>query len=812
MTLLYSGYYLETISFVEEQLISSENKASTLISIYLMLIEAEAYYYCNNFKMGFLVIKSASDLLSNTLAIEDNEYLNLKIYIAVEKGCMEQIAGNFDQAEEHFDYIISKYMNNTGNFLEESVLIKVLIQRGYNYALIRNKALAFTYLEQALQKTSLSENNFEKAEVYYYLGLVYALFYEIEQSLEYLNKSRNIQIHLSNYNKGSWIAYTLAQIKKKQGKLKEAIKSIVEVITSSTTNKNKLLEFLAYKELGDVFTYQGELEKALYNLQNAELGFQEYDLYHFQGLVLNKIGSIKSNQGLFEESFYFHKKALTIFESISDHVEVARTYDYIGKNEFVRGDFDSAYVSWQQAESYYSRLKYKIGLSYCYLNLAKICLILNNQYIEDYYVKALSLAEELNLNEVLIESFIGYGIFYVDRNYLNQANECFTKATGLIKSIQGNNIKLSDRIYQFGLLSIDYSLGKGHGYVDLILDLLSSEEQTKKVQLRKDFILAFKNKLEKNIRDQAKALDSFEAICSSDIDFYTRILAYLNRFEILIFEVKIFGTEELLVEANNVIEELISLASLNNLSSWAAKALALKGGLELVKLQFEESKNLFKEALRIAKIKNLKRVEISLNNQYDEFLIKTSKISILNEQNNTIQERLKITELSVFDSNKYYSQLEVNDEIPAYLSIIDAKGITLFSFNFQIDKNQDNTDQLISGFIIAINSVIQKIFSSTGFLERIKHKEYTLSINNITDSIYVCYGYKGQSYKAQKKIELFIEKLISNELLDSLLNSSDNQHTLNKSETLMVAKMVNEIFTKVSKGHTNSSISPIQLK
>ena len=137
--------------------------------------------------------------------------------------------------------------------------------------------------------------------------------------------------------------------------------------------------------------------------------------------------------------------------------------------------------------------------------------------------------------------------------------------------------------------------------------------------------------------------------------------------------------------------------------------------------------------------------------------------------------------------------MEILNEEPIYLSFITTSGMTLCSINFQLNLTED-FDQLISGFLVAINSVIVKLFSSSGFIERIKHDQYTITIYNLIDPIQICYAYKGPSYHAQLKLNELNTKLLGHPISQILIEASIQKRTLNQSEINVIREILDKFF------------------
>ncbi|MCK4845617.1 MAG: hypothetical protein KAS95_08080, partial [Candidatus Heimdallarchaeota archaeon] len=76
-------------------------------------------------------------------------------------------------------------------------------------------------------------------------------------------------------------------------------------------------------------------------------------------------------------------------------------------------------------------------------------------------------------------------------------------------------------------------------------------------------------------------------------------------------------------------------------------------------------------------------------------------------------------------------------------------------------------EQLIGGFISAINVFCKETFHTTESLERIKHKEYTIIIKELKELIF-SYVFKGKSFLALEKLSQFIDEIASDTKYDIL--------------------------------------------
>ena len=97
-------------------------------------------------------------------------------------------------------------------------------------------------------------------------------------------------------------------------------------------------------------------------------------------------------------------------------------------------------------------------------------------------------------------------------------------------------------------------------------------------------------------------------------------------------------------------------------------------------------------------------------------------------------------------------------------------GRSIFSKHFADDSLI--SEQLIGGFLTAINAFTEQAFSQEGTIEGIKHKEHTILLVPV-ESFLCCYIFKGSSYFALKKLTALAETLkISEVIKDRLTEAS----------------------------------------
>ena len=556
------------------------------------------------------------------------------------------------------------------------------------------------------------------------------------------------------------LAY-IGDIYNKKGEISTATKILLNALKIEKVFDKDYYDTDTKETLATTCFKSGDLDQALKYFLEAEQFYRKGNLKSLGG-VLNQIGRVKSSQGKFITSLEYHNEALEIFTSIKDLLGIPWTNIYLGESKFEMGDFDGALNSWLRCYEQFTELQNPFGLGFSSVYIGKVYLLLNNEKAIKYYQESIKIFEKIENDEGKAEAYIGYGIILEERNQQEEADIYFNKARAIINNAEKQNASLGDKLYNYCLLSLENSLGKGKNYNKSYLSLITAYfnrvQENKKNKLRKTFLQAVKLNLTSRLREKTKAFELFESITKNEIiHYYTTLLSYLYILEISIFELKTFNNPDILVDVNNILDELVNLTSSNNFSSWAVRTIALKAQVKIIELDYEEAKKLLNEAINIAVSKNMNRLAFQLSNQYDEMVNQIVKLDELKSRRtveSSLSDILEITDFSIFDSNRNKFNLEIPNEEPTYLSLINTSGVTLFSVNFNVGTGtlKEDFDQLISGFLIALNSVILKLFASSGFIERIKHKEYTITLYSLIDTIYICYAYKGSSYHSQNKI------------------------------------------------------------
>ena len=266
------------------------------------------------------------------------------------------------------------------------------------------------------------------------------------------------------------------------------------------------------------------------------------------------------------------------------------------------------------------------------------------------------------------------------------------------------------------------------------------------------------------------------------IDFETTILAYLNKFDLLLYETKISDKNLIFEPAEVLIKEIVDFIERRNLISWLAHVYSRYAQLKMLKFEFNEAKIYMLKAEEIATSHNLLRLSYQITNENDKqirIINQAEKLKNFDEKSSLLSNSINFDNLitGVGQRNELIKLDQPNEE-KIFLTIINKTGVNLFSHKFVKFSDDVSYEQLIKDFLSTINSVLQGIFSSKQKSNRMLQNEFTFSLK-VVESFLIGYVYKGSSIKAQNRINCLIQLIqtdlkIYNQLTDEV-NEANNK-------------------------------------
>ena len=527
---------------------------------------------------------------------------------------------------------------------------------------------------------------------------------------------KKIMLYFKGISEEGDISLSIDELKKREKQVKTIQAKIITKIIYA------MMRVYSKHEEGNIKPFN-ELSNDIEKNQNV------LDPY-FRDWVLMSInislGMISLNNGEHDSAFNYFSETSSISEKHNWKTRQVDVLESTGISYLLQDELELAIVKFQEAIKLAKEIEHTRGILTNENNLIK-CF-----YEKGDYRKALKCARILNNNaqEAKITGLIGLSLFSIIQSLLeldlnNQIQQYLDELEELTATFPQDNITSYSYRYSKALV-----LKSSNSFADRI------KAQSLLTQLLSDTPIA--------------AIDP-------KIGFH---LADLTLKELLST-----SNEELLVEFEQTLDLLKEKASQFKSHSMLVVTYLLESKIALIKTNLDEAQQKLDRALKLAREKNLHRMVFKVSKAYDEFLDERDIWESLKIKEAPLKERLEVSRLDKLVDQAIHRKMEEIEEVPEesiYLFILNDSGLTMYSYDFQEEKVID--DQLVGGFLSAINSFCQEMFSTKGYLERVKYQDYTILMEPFGESCICSYVIKGDSYLASKRLIRLIDEITESPL------------------------------------------------
>ncbi len=616
----------------------------------------------------------------------------------------------------------------------------------------------------------------------------------IDQGLEILKAGR---IKKEDYLKRKLeLIYLQGKLYRKKGDLKLALEKIYECLSLYKDVEDSVDLAEPLNELGVIYASKGEFGSALEYLERSLKIFEDLENTSFIIKILNNIGYCQWQKGDFDQALDYYNRSLTISEELGFKQFSAALLLNIGLIFKHKGEFDQALEYFKRSLKIFEELNNVPSIATCLNNIG----IISQEKGEldealKYYNKSLEKFEELENKQEIAASFNNIGALLEVRGDYVDAATYYMKGLLLFEEI-GNNTDTSGVLYNLVRSSVhERAEDQANVYLQK-LESINAMEENKLIDQRYRLAKALLLKMSTRVVSQAKAQEILKEIIDEEIIKHDlTVEAMLNLFEILLHELRTTGRQDVLTEVKQLSQDLLGIALSQNSFTRLAEIYRLQAKLALLELDVKASQQLLTQAQLISETKGLHKLARAISFEHDNLLNQMSIWDDYIDRQASIVERFELAELETMMGALLRKKISVTEDLPEeeplMLLILDDGGVSLFSKKFA--SAEQLQEQLIGGFLTAINAFMQEAFSVSGSIERIKHKEYTLLLKTL-DPLLFCYIFQGQSYTAIQKLDRFVDNVQDSQ---QLRNAILNIRTKGRPKTIMktIEEAIIEIFS-----------------
>jgi tetratricopeptide (TPR) repeat protein len=202
--------------------------------------------------------------------------------------------------------------------------------------------------------------------------------------------------------------------------------------------------------IGIVYSTRGELDKALEYYRKVLKLYEELGIKEGMAIAIGNIGTIYQIKGELDKALEYYEKALKLHEELGRKREMGANLGNIGVVHGIKGELDKALEYHEKALKLHEELGGKKGMAIALVNIGIVYRIKGEfDKASEYYEKALELDEELGRKEGMAIALVNIGGVYQDKGELEKALDYFEKGLKIFKDM-GSRINTARTLIQIG--------------------------------------------------------------------------------------------------------------------------------------------------------------------------------------------------------------------------------------------------------------------------------------------------------------------------------------------------------------------------
>ncbi len=430
------------------------------------------------------------------------------------------------------------------------------------------------------------------------------------------------------------------------------------------------------------------------------------------------------------------------------------------------GEYDSALNYLSESSSLNDKHNWKTGQAEVLLIIGLIYFFQDEVLAIEKYQESLKIAKEIGYTRaILVNEFNLVDCFYEKGDFQKALKlaKILHKKAHEAKITHSIGVSLSIIIRSLLELNLDDQI---QPYLDELEELATTFPQNHIINYDYQYAKALVLKSSNLFTDRIQAQELFTKLMTETPGIRIDPKIGFHITELTLKELQTTNNESLLVEFEQTLDLMREKALQFKSPSMVVETYLLESKLALIQTNLKESQQKLDQALKLAREKNLHRMLFKVSKAYDKFLDEKKIWESLITKEAPLKERLNKAKLDQLIDQAIHRRLETIEEVPeesVYLFIICDSGLTVYSYDFQEEQVID--DQLVGGFLSAINTFCQEMFSTKGgYLERVKYQDYTILLEPIGESFICSYVIRGQSYLASKRLIKLIDEIKSSHL------------------------------------------------
>ncbi len=570
--------------------------------------------------------KHALELLRN-LSADNNLSLNDQFTCLLLENQIMVVLGDLETANEQIESILKKSSEIRDELLTVDILLNKLEicwrSSKLNEGLQISKNIEEIFRKIEHNKNKRKEIEKKKGDFYLKKGVLEWYKGNFDQSLLDLQKSLTFLQALNDTIGIARVLNNLGLLYYKKGNLDKAIKAHEESISCIEEGSNDQILSSNYNNLGNVYQLKGDQKKAL----------------------------------------EFHQKSLAIKKRIGNQQDIAVSLLNLGVNYRMQGFLNQALEYYQQAQVIFEKLRDSKSIALVLNNLGDIYQLKGDLNLAlEYYQESLSLYEELGMKESIALSFVNIGEIYKLKKNPKWAEKYFQRSLKIYEESE-NDLSTSNVLYNLVLLGLDNNdLSLAQNYLQKLKEI---RKRVKTRIVNQQYLIgkALLLKTNSRLRLKMKATEILEQVVEEEVvDHNLTITAMIFLCDLLLFELKMTGEEEILIKVKELTKKLLDIAKNQSSHSILTQTYVIQSKIALLELDILKAQELLDSALLIAEERGLRTLAVKIFNEKTALDAQVEEWQFLITQKAPLTERLELTRLEEMMSRVAGKSFTITEE------------------------------------------------------------------------------------------------------------------------------------------------------
>ncbi|MFX0088049.1 MAG: tetratricopeptide repeat protein, partial [Candidatus Hodarchaeota archaeon] len=424
----------------------------------------------------------------------------------------------------------------------------------------------------------------------------------------------------------------------------------------------------SFNNLGLVHQSKGNFLLALENYEKGLVVFEELGGKESISKIVNNIGIVYSLMGDQEQALKYFQRTHKIRLELDNKREIALALINIGVIYRMKGDLSNALEHYQKGQRIYEDIKDKKGIALALNNLGDVYQLKGDLNLAlEYYQESLTIYENIGIKQDIAMSLGNIGEMYRKKKNPEWALKYYNRSLAIYEEMK-NNSSAAKVLYELVWLALDNNnseLAQAH-----LEKLYQINERTDNKIVNQRYLIANALLLKsyKRTRHKMKAQEILSTVVEEEVVNHSlTVTAMIHLCDLLLFELKMTGEDEILDEVKNLTKRLLDIAKEQSSYSLLTEIYVLQSKLALLEMNIEKAQNLLEQALLTAEDKGLRNQAIKIYCEKTSLEAQIEKWRHIVTQKAPLSERLELTRLEDIITRVTSEQLDITeDEVKQY--------------------------------------------------------------------------------------------------------------------------------------------------